>query len=613
MDIKDVLALLNKETRPAKKIRERMEKWRNVYYDISLHTSGACPSFTDPKTGACIFPTAYYGREYQYRFDRFLMSRHPREGDDLRNWRYSQYRPMTKAPFSQCIEITAGAIFQDSNYHIEIPDRQDNDYIWGNHFCGYDLVGYISKIGLKCMVEDPNGLFVRMPKHAFYEQPDSRVEVELRFVNTKDMVYYDGRELVFKYDAACSGKGDGDYAFYLDGETIWRFTWNDEERKYELKGEDREGYYAHMFGRLPVTVAGGEWNTQGYFDSYFDKAKAVADDFIAAYSAAQMVDKEASHPYIVAVSEDCPGCNGVGRTQYCNACGHTGAGCTCEAGVAEYVLRNCGKCQGTGKQSRNPGQWLILTKEEMKDTDGIRFVSPDIGINTHHREVTRMLTEQLMKALHLYNTDKSESGSAKAIDQERMYKFISNISNDLFDKVITDTICDIIAYRNISSNSGMLAPAQYPFEITKPTQFQIKTTEQLLGELKAGREANVPTLIRMKLSEDYVEKAYSGDEEIKKKMRVVNALDPNAVLSTDEKLNLQRAGGITTEDVLFSQMLPVWLDELVQEKGREWFLGATVGMIKVEVGKKSPTPFKSPPMGETSEKYDITVPPHGGG
>ena len=71
-----------------------------------------------------------------------------------------------------------------------------------------------------------------------------------------------------------------------------------------------------MFGRLPVTIAGGDWNTQegGFYESYFDKAKAIADEFISSYSAAQMVDKEASHPFIVAAQEDCPDCNGTGKT-----------------------------------------------------------------------------------------------------------------------------------------------------------------------------------------------------------------------------------------------------------------------------------------------------------
>src|SRR5688572_33425225 len=105
MQPKDALAILNKTVKLSPQITDMMQRWRDVYHGISLHTTGACPRFKDTVTGRTITPPGYYGPEYQYLFDNYLLSRHPREDEPTRNWRYSQYRPLTKAPFGQVTEI----------------------------------------------------------------------------------------------------------------------------------------------------------------------------------------------------------------------------------------------------------------------------------------------------------------------------------------------------------------------------------------------------------------------------------------------------------------------------------------------------------------------------
>ena len=254
MQTTEVLGILNKTLKPAPQMTEMLRRWRDVYYGISLHTTGACPRFTDPASGRAVTPPAFFGNEYQYLFDNYLLSRHPRESDATRNWRYSQYRPLTRAPFAQITQIVTGAIFQDSNYMLEVQDEQDESYIWGHNFSGHDIVGYFANIGIRNIVEDPNGLFLRIPKHAFYEQENDKVEVDIWFVNTKDILYYTATDLVFKH---------GGFAWWIDNQTIWRFSYNAQKKQYYLAADDAKGYYAHMLGRLPVSIAGGEWNTQG--------------------------------------------------------------------------------------------------------------------------------------------------------------------------------------------------------------------------------------------------------------------------------------------------------------------------------------------------------------
>lgn len=552
MLLKEVLAILNKTLKPGRQMNEKLQRWRDVYYGISLHTTGACPYFRDLAGGGIIYPAGYYGVEYQRLFDKYLLSRHPRESDATRNWRFSQYRPLTKAPFGQVTETIAGAIFQDSNYTLEVTDKLDEDFIWSTNFSGYNLTGYFANIGIRNIMEDPNGLFVRVPARPYYMHEADKLQVDIWFVNTKDIVWSSDTDLVFLREG---------FAWWIDKQTIWRFSYLPQKRQYYLTVEDANGYYAHMMGRLPVTIAGGEWNTQGHYDSYFSKAKAAADDFISAYSAAQLVDKEASHPFIVEASADCAECEGNGRVQQdCAEC-PTGS-----------QLVSCNTCNGSGQISRNPGQHIIVPQDELQNGAPIQIINPDISINRHHRDVCNQVMSLVTEALHLHKVEEAQSGVAKALDQERLYKFISSISNDLFDKVITDTLKDIIAYRNAGAVNGKVHPAQCPFKVVKPTQFRIKTSTDLLAEYNEGTQANIPVFIRQRMALDFVDKQYSGDDVMKKKAQFITAFDSLSVSGVDELSGLKNIDAITEEDIRFSRRLPIVLDDLIREKGENWFL-----------------------------------------
>lgn len=549
MQLKEVLAILNKTTKLPPAITERLQRWRQVYYGISLHTTGAAPRFRDLSTGRMVYPANYHGEEYQYLFDNYLMSRHPRESEATRNWRFSQYRPLTKAPFGQITAVVTGAIFQDSNYTLELADSEEQQYVLGNNFSGYNLMTYMANVGFKNMVEDPNGVFLRMPAKPFYEQEGDKVAVDIWFVNTKDMLWLTSDDLIFLHNG---------YAYWVDKETIWRFSYKASDKKYYLAKQDAEGYYAHMLGRLPITIAGGEWNTQGYYDSYFSKAKAAADDFVSAYSAAQMVDKEASHPYIVEASTDCPDCDGRGQIQQ-----------DCESCPNGIELADCHSCNGSGQISRNPGQRIIVPHDQMKDGAPIQVINPDVSINTHHRDVCQQVMALITEALHLQRTDAAQSGVAKAIDQERLYKLISTVSNDLFDKIIADTLRDILAYRN---NDTL---GEQRFRLIKPTQFQIKTSADLLAEYNEGTKANMPAFIRQRMALDYIDKQYSGDLVMKRKAELITRLDELCLLNTQEILALRKAGAITDADMQYSRRLPTALDVLLEEQGEAWLLNST--------------------------------------
>ncbi len=56
-----------------------------------------------------------------------------------------------------------------------------------------------------------------------------------------------------------------------------------------MKLVEPKGYYAHLSNQLPCYVAGGVWNNQGYYSSWFENAKPIADEYAAPYSTEQLV------------------------------------------------------------------------------------------------------------------------------------------------------------------------------------------------------------------------------------------------------------------------------------------------------------------------------------
>lgn len=554
-----------------------INKWRGIYYGMSLHTTGACPAFrllnnNAPRSNrngdkssqaGWIYPTGFYGRAYQEIFEVYLLNRHPREADETFQWRLSQYRPYTRTPFQKCMEVVSGAIFQDSNYAVVVDNADDAAYIQGNNFNGMDLVSYI-KNNFQWICEDPNGRFVTIPKEPYYATTTSKIEPHVYFIPSKDIISMSDDEIIFNIR---------DIAWVVNNIGYFRFKISPDTGKYIHIDEANGGFYAHMMGRMPNIIAGGKWNTQGFFDSWLNAAKAVADDFVSSKSAEQLVNKEASHPFIVEASTDCPDCNAGLITVACPV--------TTETPQGQQLIR-CPRCGGSHTISHNPADRMIVPPEQMKEKL-IQIINPDVDINKFHKENCKDLYDTMMEALHMHYVEEAQSGVAKDKDMETRYQFILNISNDLFDRIISGIIIDILSLRNVAVQDGTVVPAPTGFYITKPTQFQIKTASQLLEEYKTATESQLPDYVRAKHVEDYVDKQFGGDSVLKKKTALVNQMDFLAVATEGDKQSRVLGGACSNRDWQFSVVLPGLLDAVIREKGSEWFVAAKFDDVKAMV------------------------------
>ncbi len=585
LTLEGLTSLINDKDR---KIHKDILNNRQVYYGMSLHIDGACPRWTslrDNRLGWVIGNfiekeplMGWYGLPYQEIFDIILFNRYPNEKEITRQWRFSQYKPFQKAFFGKAISMTTGAIFQDSGYSITLEDKEDNDYIWGNNFSVTHSVG-TSKTNLvnyfaahfKSIAEDPNGYFLVLPRESREGTTTQRIEPDVWFICSKHIHWITDDEIVFER---------GEYRWAVN--KFGYFRWRKEGAEWVLV--EKDGYYGHFLGYIPIFVAGGVWNSQGFYDSWLVDGKAIADDYVIIKSDEAMCAKQASHPWIIEASEDCPDCQHTGKMQFCLKCNKTGEGCSCDDSVRQLTLQNCNRCSGTGIISHNPGDRLIAPKDDMEHAL-IQVVNVPVDANEMHAKRAEQAELNLQKALHLNYIDQAQSKIAKDKDMETRYQYILTVSNDYFDRLIPSVINSITAIRNIKVSNGLIVPTPVDMVIVKPTQFQIKTSFDLLEELKEADSSGIPPYQKGALLVDYVDKQFGGNDYLKKKTIIINQMD---VISNTSEADISIKllnNGIEHRKYQLHNVLPSILDQINREKTTEWFLNASYDQIKVEVDR----------------------------
>jgi len=566
-------------------------QWSNLYYRTSIHTTGVCPSYYPLRQEGntwgidanMVRPMTWIYPQYDYIFDTVLFNPHPREPEVIRQWRKSVYRPYQQTPLQQTIDKIRAVISSDSKYSLIVENPDDSEYIWGNNFNGKNLVDCFFEF-TKTICEDPNSLFMVLPTSRGREQKDSKINVYIKHIPSRNIVYFGDDEIIFKEDTL--------YAWYVNANSYIRYKKNDNG---EYEQEDRNGYYAHLLGYAPIHFAGGVWNTHGYYDSYLKPAMAFCDDYVAAQSALKLVNKESSHPFIIASSDDCPSCDGLGHYQWCTSCKTpTGSGnCSCND-ASNYTQATCRDCNGSKTQSWNPSEWKIVPYDQM-DKDHIKMVNPEMSINEFHAKFTAELYQGIKASLHQQHIEEAQSGKAKEIDREGEYLFYQHISNGmwaLFEKLLID----VLSIRNISKANGKVRPDIPKYVLVKPTQFDLKTEYDLLDEFRTATESRMPDYVRQRLVESYFDKVYGGDEVMVKKSEVINELDEFSVTTPADKVAYASAGATDFRTVQFSNVLPKLLDKIIRMIGKERFMLMPIEDIEVMVNTefaKVPPPKKA--------------------
>jgi len=576
-------------------------QWQNIFYRTSIHTTGTCPRFYPLRYNetsgyalgtAQTTPTWWINANYDLIFDTYLLNRYPREPQITREYRKSVYRPYQMAPLLEAINSLSACIFGDSKYTLLISDTEDQKYIDGKNFSGKTFVGYFEWM-FKAICEDPNSLFVVKPKVS-RKETGTMVEPEIIHIPSAEILYISEDEVVY-YEPF----SDRQYAWWITDTGYFRFKREEDGKTYVNADGVDDGYYAHLLNRKPIHIAGGIWNTLRYYDSYLKAALPFCDDFVSAHSDVQMVNKEACFPFIQMVQTDCPGCNAHGEVQFCNTCHHKGSQCVCESENKDFSRIACPDCNGAKFiMSFNPGQRVMVPKD-MADKELLKIINFDVNINKHLQETADLIKAGIKSSLHQQTIDEAQSGKAKEIDREAEYLYRSMVSNGVWN-LIESCLIDVLSIRHTQVTDGERKPEIPQYELVKPTDFALKTEFDLLEEMKESKDADIPEYVIKKQLEQYVDKVFGGSDYMKRKVSLINQMDPFAVTPMIEKSAMLASNAITIDAFSFSNNLPTILDKIKRERGTIWFVNAPYDEIEALVKKENDT-IEKPEPPETTE------------
>jgi hypothetical protein len=246
---------------------------------------------------------------------------------------------------------------------------------------------------------------------------------------------------------------------------------------------------------------------------------------------------------------------------------------------------------------------MIAPKEDM-DKKLLQIINPDVKINEFHAKNNAGLYDALIASLHLSWIDQAQSGIAKERDAETRYQFVLSISNDWFGRILTSLLDAVLLLRNPNETIDYI--------IGKPTQFSIKTSNDLLVEYQLTTQAQMPDYIRARHLQDYTDKQFGGDYAMIKKVDVILQLDKFAVATENEIKTSVDGGAATQRDWQYHRWLPTELDKLIRDYGRIWFSKAKIDEINTIITKNFlnlPENGKSESTGNASgnqEQTDIT-------
>lgn len=543
---------------------EQKQFWLDQLYLAQIHIQGIKPKYrnlrlytdaeSENNTKQWIVPTGWH-KKYQKYFECNILNRYPTMREERFHWQCSVYPTFAQSLFLQSIDEIRGAIFQEGQYGFVASNEMSDEYLEGNNFNEFDFSDYVTNILVPLIFQDPNGLAVVYPANLVNEFAEPLPV--LQYVSSEKIKYLDSELLVFEHI--------GKDLFVIDNENMFFLTWDNKRQNYATT----INILPNFLGVLPFTKLGGYYMSAagGYYISYFAGAMEWANIAIR-----QFLDNEAHAkdliPIVQQVENECNDCNGSGKIPV-----------PCDDDNQIGCTARCTTCKGTGTISRNIGDVLTMSRELLPENGNfpelLKYITPDVAILEHSEKRFDVLLDNVKEALYLKFSQEAQSGVAKAMDREKMYKFLQQFTDNLFD-VVENCLAFIDGIITGTYNREAVS-------VKRPSQFQLKSDADLRKELVELTTANADVMTIQNVS-DTLTKIGSENAITEHKLKILNLYDPLRYYTNAQKerfLSVSRS--ITLFDYVKSLRSNNELDRLIYEKGFMWFLGSDFATVAAEL------------------------------
>jgi len=297
--------------------------------------------------------------------------------------------------------------------------------------------------------------------------------------------------------------------------------------------------YEHYCEELPAWILKGLPSEEHpeIFDSIFSPALPYLNKAVVMDSTLDATITKHAYQTRWYYESDCVECDGKGKIADNSE--------TADAGV--YI--SCVHCSGTGKGIRfSPLTDYKLKLPASNVTDapqvsapGMGYVAPDPTILNFAKD---KIANDIEKAFLFMNIDVTLSESVDAqtatkskIDRDELFNFMLTFSNVKFQQFERFVRCIYSLRYN--------KPAfEAPIHLTKPIEFDLKTSSELSAEIGEAKKNGMPDFVQENLMHQYNSSRFYGNTNIEKRAQIVSAIDSLSTYTIQEIATLKAQGMI---------------------------------------------------------------------
>ena len=459
-----------------------------------------------------------------------INKRAPSESWEEFEYRKESYQPVTKAPWARLVNAT-GSVFH--NVTLETDSEDATFYLYDDYPTYSSLLGWFSEVARPIKCEQPNAVVVTTLMELPQTDTDLPEPVALIY-ETPDVIIYDERRyFVGVYSRTIPVKVGRSTEYsgleFAIFDEVWEYRYTQVGKKTDYTFELSE-YYQHNLGRVPAYQLKG---IPTYVEksilwvSPFDNAIPYLNKAAVESSTLDAVIQRTGFPTRVYYEEDC------------DAYG-------CESGyitdVDSGLKDKCPSCKGTGKKGGfNAFRDYTHTQKtgglpgDQPTFPGLAYVSPD---STPLEFLDRRINNLIEKAGHSVSFDiardssQPETATKHNLDREEQYKTLSIFAGQIYD-IIEYVTEDILKIRYIREN--------ITYSLARQSDFSIRSSEELLGELKQARESGMPSFVVQEILASQVQLRSSADERMDALLQLAEFADPlHGTTNSDALLQIGR-------------------------------------------------------------------------
>ena len=247
----------------------------------------------------------------------------------------------------------------------------------------------------------------------------------------------------------------------------------------------------------------------------------------------------------------------------------------CENGKVRFTEKVCQVCKGTGEITMTSSQEMITVPmptaderrkgAELIDLEKLlTYKTPPIDLIKFQDEYTRRLEKDAVK--DVFSSDAFEksqvstTATEKILDMDSIYDTLYPFGKKysaIYKKIVRVSACYL--------SSGELT-VRHSF----PKDLKLKSTSQLIEELKMAEDSNAPQFFKTQLSNDIAQKIWHDDKQALNKYKIKQQHIPFHGKSKDEISQIINAGLSTKENITlfieFENIFKQLEDEAIEQE-----------------------------------------------